>query len=390
MFATRFIALIGIFTVGLLTACNDDDNKSNSNTEVPDPTPIPDDNIRLLGGDISMLSAYQEYGIVYKDIDGKTVDVLPFFKQQGMNTMRVRLFVDPYNEVTHEQAVIQDLDYVTKLATEIRSAGLQFMLDFHYSDYWADPAQQYIPSSWRSLDNKGLADKLYSYTKDVLTSLKNANIAPEFIQIGNEISYGMLWKNGKVDYSSDKNWDVFTNMLKNASKACREILPDAKIILHIERTENASQCVSFTNYMKKYNVEYDILGLSYYPIWHGNLTSLDKTLTTIENATTKKIMIVEFGFNYKWYPTDAKYDEKTIGYNGNAEGQKNITKDLVNLLNTHKNVNGLFWWFPEENECCTAGYTGLLKDWTNRGLFDNATGKALPAIYELKAFNTNN
>lgn len=389
---SKYIALSCVFAVGLMTSCSDDDNKKDNNEIIDPVTPPadPDDTFtRLLGGDISMLSAYQDYGVVYKDIDGKTIDVLPFFKEQGMNAMRVRLFVDPYSEL-HEKGVIQNLEYVNNLAVKIKEAGFKFMLDFHYSDYWADPAQQYIPSSWKSLDTKGLTEKLYSYTKEVLTHLNTNNVAPDLIQIGNEISYGMLWKNGKVNYSSKDNWDVFTNMLKNASKACRETLPDAKIILHIERTDNANQCVSFVNYMKQYNVDYDIIGLSYYPIWHNTLTSLNNTLTTIEKATDKKIMIVEFGYNYNWYPSDAKYDESTIGYKGNAEGQKNITKALVAMLNTHSNVTGLFWWFPEENECCTAGYTGLLEGWTNRGLFDNATGKALPALYELKAFKTTN
>lgn len=338
---------------------------------------------RRLGGDISMFSAYHDLNTIYKDIDGKTVDLLPFFKQQGMDAMRVRLFVDPYNEATHEKAVIQDLKYVKRLAKTIKDSGFEFMLDFHYSDYWADPVKQTVPASWSGLDAQGLTDKLYAYTKEVLADLAGEGLAPHYVQIGNEVSYGMLWPAGRVAYNSDDNWDVFAAMLKSAGKACREVLPDTKVIVHIERSENAGNCVKFIEQMDKYGVDYDILGLSYYPFWHGRVSAFDGTLNKIEEATDKDIMIVEFAYYYNWYPTDAKYSAADIGYEGTAEGQQAVTKALIEMLDAHQQVKGLFWWFPEENEC---PYTALLDAWVNRGLFDNSTGKALPALYELKAF----
>jgi len=356
------------------------DPKSNEKNDV-------DYSKRILGADISMLSAYQDFGAVYKDADGKAVDVLPYFKEQGMTSMRVRLFVDPYNESTHEKAVIQDLKYVKNLARKIKACGMSFMLDFHYSDYWADPVKQYIPAEWKNLDTQGLIDKLYSYTKEVLDDLSSDGLSPDYIQIGNEVSYGMLWPNGKVSYSSSSNWDVFSEMLSSASKACRESAPEAKVIVHIERSESYSNCETFVKNMDKYGVDYDIFGLSYYPFWHGRIADFDKTLSSISAITSKDVMIVEYAYYNNWYPDDAKYTSREIGYGASSEGQRGATEELVEMLNSHPEVVGLYYWFPEENEC---PYTGLLESWTNRGLFDNNTGNALPALYELKTFIGNN
>lgn len=353
--------------------------KANSSTNQPNNEEKTDNKSRLLGADISMLPQYQEFGTKYKDIDGKEVDLLPFLDEQGMNAMRVRLFVKP----TKEKEVVQDVEYVISLAKQIKSNGFKFMLDFHYSDTWADPSKQTKPSEWNSLSDDELTTKIYDYTKETLQKFVSNEVCPDYIQIGNEISYGMLWENGKVSYMSSKNWDKFCTLLNNASKACRETTPEAKVIIHIERSNESEKCLQFLSYMDKNKVDYDIFGLSYYPIWHGKTSDFENTLYNIENTTEKEIMIVEFAYNYNWYPKDAIYPASEIGYEGTPVGQKQITSALIEMLNTHTRVTGLFWWFPEENEC---PFTDLLNGWKNRGLFDNETGKALPALYELKKF----
>ena len=147
---------------------------------------------KYVGGDISMLPKYEEAGVVYKDKSGNTVsDVIAFFKQEGLNAMRVRLFVDPSKD--NDKAVCQDIEYVKKLGKRIKDAGMKFMLDFHYSDTWADPGKQWTPDAWKSLSDTELAQKVYDYTKDCLQQLKSAGAEPDMIQTGNEISYGMLW-----------------------------------------------------------------------------------------------------------------------------------------------------------------------------------------------------
>lgn len=346
---------------------------------------------KYLGADISMLTAYETiseagHQVTYKDIDGTQSDALSLLKKYGMNSMRVRLFVNP----TMQKAVIQDIDYVKKLGKRIKDAGLSFVLDFHYSDTWADPAAQSVPAEWGNLSVDEYTEKLYSYTKAVLEYLVSVGVVPDMIQTGNEISYGLMYSNSSglfVDYLSDKNWDKFAAMLKSAGKACREVCPSAKIILHIERVPQPLNCVKFANYMKQYEVDYDIFGLSYYPMYHGNLAYLETALNKIEEATDKTIMIMETGYNSAYYPTDAKYDCQSI-WPATESGQSLFIEQLVAKLNTHERVKGLYYWFPEENESATLGWTNLLDGWTNRGLFNNKTGNAVDAITKFAAFNT--
>ncbi len=346
---------------------------------------------KYLGADISMLTAYETiseagHQVTYKDIDGTQSDVLSLLKKYGMNSMRVRLFVNP----TMQKAVIQDIDYVKKLGKRIKDAGLSFVLDFHYSDTWADPAAQSVPAEWGSLSVDEYTEKLYSYTKEVLEDFVREGVVPDMIQTGNEISYGLMYSSSSglfVDYLSDKNWDKFAAMLKSAGKACREVCPNAKIILHIERVPQPLNCAKFANYMKQYEVDYDIFGLSYYPMYHGNLAYLETALNKIEEATDKTIMIMETGYNSAYYPTDAKYDCQSI-WPATESGQSLFIEQLVAKLNTHDRVKGLYYWFPEENESASLGWTDLLDGWTNRGLFNNQTGNAVDAITKFAAFNT--
>lgn len=346
---------------------------------------------KYLGADISMLTAYETiseagHQVTYKDIDGTQSDVLSLLKKYGMNSMRVRLFVTP----TMQKAVIQDIDYVKKLGKRIKDAGLSFVLDFHYSDTWADPAAQSVPAEWGNLSVDEYTEKLYSYTKEVLEDFVREGVVPDMIQTGNEISYGLMYSSSSglfVDYLSDKNWDKFAAMLKSAGKACREVCPSAKIILHIERVPQPLNCAKFANYMKQYEVDYDIFGLSYYPMYHGNLAYLETALNKIEEATDKTIMIMETGYNTAYYPTDAKYDCQSI-WPATESGQSLFIEQLVAKLNTHDRVKGLYYWFPEENESASLGWTDLLDGWTNRGLFNNQTGNAVDAITKFAAFNT--
>lgn len=360
---------------------------------------------KYAGGDISMLPKYEEAEAKYYTHDGKGIsDVLTFFKDEGMNAMRVRLFVDPKKQTTNNDKwetdynVCQDLDWVKALGKRIKDKGMKFMLDFHYSDTWADPAKQWTPAEWASLDDNALAQKLYSYTKDALARLKAAGAEPDMIQTGNEISYGMMW--GQPTDAGSKlkrcwpsspadNWTRFTNLLKQATKACREECPDAKIILHVERTsvsqqndnKNHSALSNFYKKMQEASIDYDIIGLSYYPYFHGAISELEGAIDLLEkNYADKGIMVVEFGYPYAWAVGGTTYDyTKTYAYSD--AGQKAITADVVTMLKKHENVNGLFWWWPEYNAKGTN-----LSGWYNAPLFDSNTGKATSALTELCKF----
>ena len=356
---------------------------------------------RYAGGDLSMLLKYEAQGATYLDLEGNSIDdVLSFVKQQGWNTVRVRLFDHPSSD---DKAVCQDPDYVIRLGKRIKEAGLYFILDIHYSDTWADPGQQLIPESWL-IWSWTLDETVYKYTKEWLEALVQAGATPDLIQTGNEVSFGMLWgaymggnyeefdtDGGHLqatddwkDYT-DKNWVNFSNMLKSASKACREVCPEAKIIIHTEQcANNPTLDVAFFKHLQQYEVDYDIIGASYYPYFKGPLANLDKGLSELEkNFPDKEIQLVETGYPSKWEVPGTTYDY-TSTYPYTHEGQQKYTADLITMLKKHPRVNGLSWWYAEAN---AKGCNGdLATGWYNASLFDNETGRALPAFYELKTF----
>ena len=352
--------------------------------------------LKFVGGDLSMLTKYEEQGAQYKDKNGSAIsDLLSFVSEQGWNTIRVRLFVDPVKgqsitDDANKKEVIQDLDFVKKLGKRIKDAGMLFMLDFHYSDTYADPGKQWTPQDWQSLGATQLKEKLYEYTRDCLQQLKDYGAAPDFIQTGNEISYGMLWgAKGTTDnrcYSTSNanNWNRFFELLQQAGRACREVCPQAKIIIHSERVPKVNVLLDFFDRMKNARIDYDIIGLSYYPYFHGKLSVLDNVLTQLEAKNYgKAIQIVETGYPWKWAVQGTTVDYQSTYPYSNA-GQKNYTADLISLLKKHPQVNGLSWWWAEANAKGTSG--DLNTGWYNASLFDNETGKALDALYELQNF----
>ena len=351
-----------------------------------------------VGGDISLLTKYETQGAQYKDVNGKTInDLLLFLKEQGWNTIRVRLMVDPskVNDETtgHNRAVVQDLDYVKALGARIKAAGLMLMLDFHYSDTWADPGAQWTPDAWKSLSDTQLQTQVYEYTRECLQQLVDAGAAPDLIQTGNEISYGMLWgtkaavgsnqTNRCYTNSSSANWERFFSLLRKAGQACREVCPKAKIILHSERAPKPYVLTDYFDRMKTAGIDYDIIGLSFYPYHHGNLGVLETAIKTLENKNYgKDIQVVEAGYYHKWQPSDVTFNYSAT-YPISHEGQRKYAADLVAMLKNHPQVNGLSWWYAEANAKGCKG--DLNSGWYNAGLFDNETGRALPALYELKS-----
>ena len=349
---------------------------------------------RYLGGDVSLLPSYEAQKTVYKDFDGHQVRLLTFLKQQGWNMIRVRLFVDPQNapEAHKGEGVCQDLSYVIGLCRQIKKAGMQVMLDFHYSDTWADPSKQFTPKRWEQCDAQALADSVYAYTRHSLLAMKKAGIVPKMIQVGNEITNGMLWPIGQLHPDDDSHttmaerWDTMCHLLKAGSKACREVCPKAQIIIHTEKAGDWDVTREYYTQLRRHGVDYDIIGLSYYPKWHKSIPNLGQTLDRLAWLFPEKpVMIVETAAYYS-HENDpwAKPDAYAEFYPISNEGQARFTRELVTELNSHHNVIGLFWWFPEEN----AYGNHVTKDWLNRGLFDNNSGEALPALKEFNKYAT--
>lgn len=349
-----------------------------------------------VGGDISLLPQYENAGAQYKDHDGTPVDdLLPWLYRQGMNAMRVRLFVDPdaYKGSDKDPNACQSLEYITPLCNDIVNAGFDLMLDFHYSDTWADPAAQFTPEAWKNLSDDELVQKIYDYTRTSLLTLRQHGVTPKFIQTGNEISYGMLWgaigtPEGdlkKTYINNAANWQRLGRLLKSAISACREVCPDAQIVIHTERVADLPVLQNFYDMMRSMDVDYDIIGLSYYPYFHGDMYILDRALNLLENLyPQKQIMIVETGYSYKWEVPGTTVN-LTGKYPYTDAGQDAFARDLVQTLEAHPNVDGLFWWWMEYN-----AYGTSLSGWYNAPLFDSITGRATSALKTICSFADGN
>ena len=345
---------------------------------------------KYVGGDISLLTKYEEKGAIYYNENGKRItDMLSYLKDTGLNAMRVRLFVDPSQANAEDQGegVCQDLPYVTALGQRIKAAGFKLLLDIHYSDTWTDPGQHSTPASWTV--QSALADSVYSYTRRVLNTLTAAGAPPDFIQVGNEVTYGMLWPTGHC-YPNGSNYGSgtfsnFVNYLKRGIQACREVCPNAKVVVHTEMSRS-SNVTAFYQSLTSQTSDFDIIGLSYYPYWHGGLNVLNDLLTTLEATyPTKKIQIVETGYPHAYYPSGASYDLQST-WPATEAGQKAFATALVETLNAHSSVNGLYWWFPEANEYGISYVNHVTTDWYNCGWWDNANGQVMDALFEMPAF----
>ena len=345
---------------------------------------------KYVGGDISLLTKYETYGAIYYNQNGSRItNMLSYLKNEGMNAMRVRLFVDPSNAGAEDQGegVCQDLPYVLALGQRIKAAGFSLLLDIHYSDTWTDPGQHSTPSSWTVTN--ALADSVYSYTCRVLNAMIAAGATPDFVQIGNEVTYGMMWPTGHC-YPNGSNYGngtfaTFANYLKKGIQACREVCPTAKIVVHTEMSRT-SNVTNFYNTLRNYTDDYDIIGLSYYPHWHGDLNVLDGLLTTLEGSyPNKQIQIVETGYPHAYYPSDANYDLQST-WPATEAGQKAFAEQLITTLNAHSHVNGLYWWFPEANEYGINYNNPVTTNWYNCGWWDNANGQVMDALFVMSDF----
>ncbi len=345
---------------------------------------------KYVGGDISLLTKYEEKGAIYYNENGSRItDMLTYLKSTGLNAMRVRLFVDPSKADAEDQGegVCQDLPYVLALSQRIKAAGFNLLLDIHYSDTWTDPGQHSTPASWTVAS--ALGDSVYSYTKRVLNAMIAVGAKPDFIQVGNEVTYGMLWPTGHchpsgANYGSG-TFSNFASYLMQGIRACREVCPTSKIVVHTELSR-VNNVTSFYQKLTEYTTDYDIIGLSYYPYWHGDLNVLDGLLTTLENTyPTKKIQIVETGYPHAYYPSGASVDLQSK-WPATEAGQKAFATDLVAMLNAHSKVDGLYWWFPEANEYGINYTNHVTTDWYNCGWWDNQNGQVMDALFEMPAF----
>ncbi|MDR1557676.1 MAG: glycosyl hydrolase 53 family protein [Tannerellaceae bacterium] len=252
-----------------------------------------------IGADISFVPQSEEMGVVFQDGQGVEQDVCLLLAQHHFDHIRLRIFVNPEAEKGYAPGKgYCDLAHTIAMAKRIKAAGMKFALDFHYSDTWADPDKQYKPSAWEGLAGEALEYALYTYTRDVLTALKEAGVAPQTIQIGNEINHGLVWPEGYIDdNATEADWKAMLGIYKAGQYAAREVLPDSKLMVHLALGGENTLCRQFLDKMIQEEAAFDIIGLSYYEQWHETYDDLKANLYDLSARYNKPVCVCEYGAN---------------------------------------------------------------------------------------------
>ncbi len=310
-----------------------------------------------VGADLSFLKQAEEGRTIFKD-GGRPKPGLRIFRDHGYTWIRLRLFHTPAR-------LPNNLEYTVAQAKETKGLGFKFLLNFHYSDTWADPGKQTIPKAWQGKSHDELRRSVFEYTRDTIAAFREAGAPPDMVQIGNEITPGMLWPDGKLP----ENWTNFADLLRagiDGVDGGRGSGPRARIMIHIDKGGNRAATKSFFDKLNSFGVDYDVIGQSYYPWWHGSLDDLRENLAFMAREYQKDIVLVEVA--YCWRPTE--YRTRSGPFPETPEGQAQFLSEVNRIVRGTPGGRGIgvFWWEP--------AVTGGLR---SRGFFDD-DGNALSAI----------
>jgi len=244
---------------------------------------------RMIGADISFLPEIEDRGGKFIE-NGKPVDAVNLLREHGFNWIRLRIFVNPENEKGYSPGKgFCGLTHTLEMARRVRDAGMKLLLDFHYSDYWADPQQQNLPKAWSGLDFQDLQDSVQHYTTRVLLALKAQGTLPSMVQIGNEINHGILWPEGHISHP-----DQLAALLKAGLKGVTEADPSLPVMMHLALGGQNQEAVFWLDNMIARGVTFDVIGLSYYPRWHGTLDDLKNNLDDLQKRYHKPLIVAEY------------------------------------------------------------------------------------------------
>jgi arabinogalactan endo-1,4-beta-galactosidase len=350
----------------------------------------------LVGADISGLGAIENRGATFRDM-GRQADLIQSMAAHGWNCFRLRLFVNPNGQ----GGVVNSLPYTIALARRIRAAGAAFILDIHYSDTWADPQHQVKPAAWTGLPFEELLARVRTYTADVMQQMRDAGVSPDIVQVGNEITGGMLWPDAQVQvppstvkvydaqvhpvqvaqpYDEAHQWDHLARVLKAAIggvQAATDAAHPVQILIHIDCGGDAPVTRWFCDHLQNANVNYDILGQSFYPNWHGSLANLKSNLQQTADRYHKKILIVETA--YPWKFSSYWSSRKNMAWPISPAGQRQYLADLVSAVRAAPRGLGLgvIYWSPES--ISVHGVKSSTWEGGAMALFDD-DGNALPAV----------
>jgi arabinogalactan endo-1,4-beta-galactosidase len=246
------------------------------------------------GADIGWLQQMEATGYKFYDDNGVEQDCMKILKDHGMNMIRLRTFVNPSQNKASGHC---SKDETVAMAVRAKKMGMRIMIDFHYSDSWADPGKQRKPAAWEGHDFPTLLKDMYDYTFDVMNALKTAGVTPEWVQVGNETPGGMIYPEGRIS-----NWPQLAQLINKGYDAIKAVSPNSKVILHIDQGNNSKRFTTWFDNAKANNAKYDVIGFSYYPWWLNgkpdytlSIDDLGKNLNDMASRYGKEVMVVEVG-----------------------------------------------------------------------------------------------
>lgn len=373
---------IGIFIFSLIICCSNNSIQSKSN-------PIPNQiktNFYYLGADLSYVNEVEDFGAIYSK-NGNSVDPFQLFSEKGANIVRVRLWHTSPTEYS-------DFKDISKTIERSKKENMQVLLDFHYSDFWADPEKQIVPEAWRHIsDTKILADSVYNYTYSTLKNLIKNNLTPELVQVGNETNIEILQQKNNT-HNTTIDWVRNSTLLKAGIKAVNDINTEnnleIKKVLHIAQPENAIPW--FEKAFEHGISDFDIIGLSYYPKWSTySLDEIPIAIQSLKRTFNKDVLIVETAYPHSLKNVDKANnimgeDALISGYPATPQGQLNYLKDLNKKVKLGNGI-GVIYWEPAWISSNATTAWGEGSHWDNATFFDAFNNnEALPAfeIFNLK------
>lgn len=358
----------------------------------------------IKGADVSMLAEVEKHGGKFFDEHGNPQDAMAILKENGFNYIRLRLWVDPKDaDGKPYGGGNNDLATTIALAKRAKANGMKFLLDYHYSDFWTDPARQNKPKAWANMNIDQLTEAVYQHTKTTMDAFAKAGVLPDMVQVGNEINGGMLWPEGKSWGQNGGEFDRLAGLLNAGIKAVKEHGDQIKIMLHLAEGTKNDTFIWWFDEITKRKVPFDIIGISYYIYWNGPMNALQYNMDDISKRYDKDLIVVEAAYGYTTANCDNAENNFTskeaddAGYPATVQGQANYLHDLLQVVTKvpEGRGKGVFYWEPAwlptpgATWATKAGMKYNSDDWKegnareNQSLFD-CQGKVLPSI---KAFN---
>ena len=342
----------------------------------PAPPPPPVNHIQV-GGDISEIPVEEQNGTVYHNANGTAADPMELAQQYGWTVARIRLFVNP----TMTGVEVNTLSYAVAQAQSAKSHGMKVLLDIHYSDNWDNPGYHNTPAAWQGQTYSQLQTTVQNYTATVMETFQKAGALPDYVQIGNEIGDGFLWPTGgQILFNSNGTvqnpvlYSQFIGLIKAGVAGVKQVSSTTKIVIHIPGGLWASWCKEFFDLFNAQGVNYDIIGLSYYPNLNGStvtdLSDITATLNEMHNRYGKQLWIVEFSYGWNWGISRGAL------YPNTPAGQQGVTQALIKLVASYSDGGGVVYWGGFYVDNASLGSN----NWEGQALFDYPNHNMLPAF----------